>query len=291
MDWRDIPSLSALRAFEATARHASFSGAARELNVTHAAVAQHVRALEADFAMTLVVRQGQGMGLTDAGQQLAAGLGEGFSTIAGTVKDLKQDKALQPLRVSLTPSFAETWLMPRLGAFWRDYPEIELALLPHPGVTDLRRDGLDVAIRFGQGGWPGTHVQAVLASPFVVVAGTEYAAGACKLEDLGDLVHQKWVFTAASNEQLVWGRSLGLDTERMKVTEMPTTTLVHAAVRAGYGLSVQLKSLVERDLAEGRMVSLYEGESGALSYHVLTPSPQMGDRVKTFVSWLKRQNR
>jgi LysR family glycine cleavage system transcriptional activator len=289
MDWRDIPSLSALRAFEATARHASFSGAARELNVTHAAIAQHVRALEAEFGAALVQRQGQGMGLTDAGLRLATGLGAGFATIAGAVRELRQDKAAQPLRISLTPSFAEIWLMPRLGGFWREHPEIELALLPSPGVVDLRREGFDVAIRFGQGDWPGTHVQAVLASPFVVVAGPDYAGSARHLHELGDLSAQKWVFTAASNEQLVWGRSLGLDTAAMRVTEMPTTTLVHAAVRAGYGLSVQLKSIVDRDLAEGRMVSLLEGESGRLAYYVLTPAPLMGARVRTLVQWLSRQ--
>lgn len=289
MDWREIPSLSALRAFEAVARHASFSAAARDLNVTHAAVAQHVRALEAEFGTALVQRQGQGMGLTDPGLRLAAGLGSGFGTIAAAIRDLRADMALHPLRVSVTPSFAEVWLMPRLGEFWRDHPDIELALLPSPSLADLRRDGVDLAIRFGQGNWPGTHGQGHLASPFVVIAAPGFAGGARSLDDLGDLAAQSWVFGTASSEQLVWGRSLGIDTDRMRVTEMPSTNLVLAAVRAGYGLSVQLKSLVERDLAEGRMVALHEGESGPLAYHLLTPGPQVGPRLRVFLDWLARQ--
>lgn len=286
MDWREIPSLSALRAFEAVARHASFSAAARDLNVTHAAVAQHVRALEAEFGTALVQRQGQGMGLTEAGLRLASGLIEGFGTIASAVRDLRADMAQQPLRISMTPSFAEVWLMPRLGAFWRDHPEIELVLMPSTALVDLRRDGVDLAIRFGEGGWPGAHSQGQLVSPFVVIAGPGFAGGGRSLAHLGDLAAQPWVFGAASNEQFVWGRSLGLDTDRMRVTEMPGTNLVLAAVRAGYGLSVQLKSLVERDLAEGRMVALYEGESGPLAYHLLTPGPQVGPRLRVFIDWL-----
>jgi LysR family glycine cleavage system transcriptional activator len=290
MDWRSIPSLSALRAFEAVARHGSFSGAARDLNVTHAAVAQHVRALEAEFGTALVLRQGQGMGLTEAGLRLAAGLGDGFGTIAGAVRDLRADMAVHPLRISVTPSFAEAWLMPRLGTFWRNHPEIELALLPSTALVDLRRDGVDLAIRYGQGGWPGAHSQGQLVSPFVVIAGPDFAGGACGLDDMGDLAAQPWVFGTASNEQIVWGRSLGLDTDRMRVTEMPGTNLVLAAVRAGYGLSVQLKSLVERELAEGRMVALYEGESGPLAYHLLTPGEQVSPRLRVFIDWLTRQS-
>ncbi|MGS4945251.1 LysR family transcriptional regulator [Meridianimarinicoccus sp. RP-17] len=289
MDWREIPSLSALRAFEAVARHGSFSAAARDLNVTHAAVAQHVRALESEFGTALVQRQGQGMGLTEAGLRLAAGLGDGFGTIAAAVRDLRADRALNPLQISVTPSFAEVWLMPRLGEFWRQHPEIELALLPSPALVDLRRDGVDLAIRYGPGGWPGTYGHGRLVSPFVVIAAPDFAGGARTLADLGDLAAQPWVFGTASNEQIVWGRSLGLDTDRMRVTEMPGTNLVLAAVRAGYGLSVQLKSLVERDLAEGRMVALHEGESGPLAYHLLTPGPQVSPRLRVFLDWLTRQ--
>lgn len=289
MDWREIPSLSALRAFEATARHASFSAAARDLNVTHAAVAQHVRALEAEFGTALVQRQGQGMALTEAGLRLAAGLGDGFGTIAAVVRDLRADMALQPLRISVTPSFAEVWLMPRLGTFWRDHPEIELALLPSPALVDLRRDGVDLAVRFGQGDWPGAHSQGQLSSPFVVIARPGFADGARSLDNLGDLTAQPWIFGTASNEQIVWGRSLGIDTDRMRVTELPGTNLVLAAVRAGYGLSVQLKSLVERDLDEGRMIALHQGESGPLAYHLLTPRPQVGPRLRVFLDWLTLQ--
>ncbi|MCL4676548.1 MAG: LysR family transcriptional regulator, partial [Pararhodobacter sp.] len=154
MDWRDIPSLASLRAFDALARHGSLSAAARALNVTHAAVSQHLRALEAEFGEPLARRDGQGMQLTEAGDELAAALAEGFARIAGGVTQLRSRNAARPVVVALTPSFAEAWLMPRMGRFWAAHPDIEVRLVPGVALTDLRRDGVDVAIRFGKGAWP-----------------------------------------------------------------------------------------------------------------------------------------
>jgi LysR family glycine cleavage system transcriptional activator len=136
MDWRRLPSLSALRAFEAQARLGGFTAAARELNITQAAVAQHVRRLEDFFSCALVQRQGRAMGLTDAGRRLTATLTDGFSTIEAGVADLMADTETRPLTVSTTPSFAENWLMPRLGAFWAGHPDIGIALRPEPGLVD-----------------------------------------------------------------------------------------------------------------------------------------------------------
>jgi LysR family glycine cleavage system transcriptional activator len=96
VDWRDIPSLASLRAFDATARHGGFAGAARSLNVTHAAIAQQVRALEADLGMSLAVRQGRNVVLTEAGLQLARSLGEGFDTIAGGIAHLRETMPAGP---------------------------------------------------------------------------------------------------------------------------------------------------------------------------------------------------
>ena len=130
MNWKDIPSLAALRAFEALARHGSLSGAARELNVTHAAVSQHLRQLESALDEPLARREGQGMALTDAGRDLALALGEGFARIAEGVAQLRDRRAQRLVVVALTPSFAESWLMPRIGGFWSAHPEVEIRLAP-----------------------------------------------------------------------------------------------------------------------------------------------------------------
>lgn len=289
MDWRTLPSLSALRAFEATARLASFSAAARELNVTHAAIAQHVRALEADLSTPLVRRSGQGMGLTAEGALLATQLSDGFGTIARAVKQVREDQEARPVRVSLTPSFAESWLMPRLGGFWQTHPDIQLALLPTTEVVDLRRDDVDLAIRFGTGDWEGLHVRLLLASPYVVVASPELAGDARCLEDLGDPAALKWFFAMAAREQRVWGAALGLDFDVIPFQDLQSNALVGAAVRAGYGVSIQARTLVERDLQSGQMVALREGDSAGLAYYLVTAEAKPRHKTRRFMAWLKQQ--
>ncbi|MEO1239955.1 MAG: LysR family transcriptional regulator, partial [Pseudomonadota bacterium] len=147
MDWRLIPPLSSLRAYEATLRTGSFSAAGRELNVTHAAISQHVRALEKRLGTALVVKDGLRLVPTATGEKLGEALTEGFSRIASGVIDIVDAEKARPLRVSLTPSFAETWLMPRLGGFWAAHPDIQLEIAPSTKSVDLLRDGFDMAIR------------------------------------------------------------------------------------------------------------------------------------------------
>ena len=134
MDWRDIPSLPALRAFEAAARAGSFSAAARELNVTHAAIAQHVRAIESQLGTSLLIRSGKKMALTEAGTRLAQELSSGFGQIIAGVREAAFDAAGSPLKVTVTPSFADNWLMPRLCSFWERHPEITLSITPDNNV-------------------------------------------------------------------------------------------------------------------------------------------------------------
>jgi LysR family transcriptional regulator, glycine cleavage system transcriptional activator len=289
MDWRNIPSLAALRAFEASARNCSFSAAARELNVTQAAIAQHVRGLETRLGLVLIRRQGHNMVTTDAGARLAAALSEGFSTIAEGIQQLSTDQENRPLVLSLTPSFAESWLMPRLGGFWASHPDIGLSLQPSTDLVDMRRDGIDLAIRFGNGTWPGLQIEPLLMSPFVVVASKAYAKGAKTLTDMGDAKKLRWFFAFAAMEQQVWGRTIGLDFEDIPFEDMATLGMAHAAVRAGHGLSIQARSLVETDLSEGRMIALQQGESGGLGYHLVTRDNVPSAKLKRLVRWLRHQ--
>ncbi|MCX7286669.1 MAG: LysR family transcriptional regulator, partial [Rhodobacterales bacterium] len=154
-DWRTLPSLTALRAFAATAETRSFSQAARALNVTHAAVAQQVRALEEHLGRPLVQRDGRGVGLTADGEHLAQALGEGFGAFQRGIEALLSGEADRPVRVTLTAAFAAQWLMPRLRDFWEQHPDIGLSMHPDARVVDLHRDRMDLAIRYGNGDWPG----------------------------------------------------------------------------------------------------------------------------------------
>ena len=149
VNWRNFPSLTALRAFEAAARLQSFSRAARELNVTHAAVAQQVRGLEADLGRELIFRQGRGLALTSEGARLATALAEGFRGIAQVVDELKAAVPGTPVTLTLTPVFAAQWLMPGLKRFWAAHPDAPISLRPEKRLADLPREAVDLGIRFG----------------------------------------------------------------------------------------------------------------------------------------------
>lgn len=286
MDWRDIPSLAALRAFEATARLSSFSAAARELNVTHAAIAQHVRGLEAEFGCELVFREGAGMALTEAGRTLALSLGEGFGIIASGVRDIRAMRQTQPLKVALTATFAENWLMPRIGSFWASHPEVDVALQPSNAVVDLRRDGFDLAIRYGHGVWAGLESELLVHANYVVVASPDLAA---KLPDssMTALCNHPWVFEALRDEQQVWAAEAGLDLSCSTITNLPTNALVLSAARAGAGLSIQAHALIEGDLHRGSLVCLHEAPLSSLGYYLVTRPAPRSEALKTFIRWLK----
>lgn len=287
MDWKTIPSLASLRAFDMLAREGSFSAAARELNVTHAAVAQHVRSLETFFNESLAIRDGQGMRLTDTGRELAESLSEGFEQIADGVQRILDRHAARPVNVGLTPSFAEAWLMPRIGAFWAAHPEIQVRLVPSVTPANLRHDGLDIAIRFGRGDWSGVDVEPLAISRFVVVASPDYTK-AKTLQDLDKLSAFDWFFSTASTEQRVWGQAIGVNFERVGATELPNNGMVMSAVRAGLGLSIQARTLVEHDLASGQLVALHEGDPDRLGYYMVTRPGLISDGAKTFIAWLKK---
>jgi len=286
MDWRNIPSLSGLRAFEATARLNSFSAAGRELNVTHAAIAQHVRGLEDFFSQGLIFRQGRKMELTPAGQRLASALSDGFLTIQAGVNDLRAESEDRPLKIALTPTFAESWLMPRLGAFWADHPDIELALLPARHLVDLRRDGVDLAIRYGNGVWAGYQSELLTSAQFVVVASPDYIEDR-KVTGLADLANDKWLIETDRRELVLWAKEHGFNLENLNTTEFPTASLVHLAARAGYGVAIMTNAVVEQDLINGTLKCLFSARSGALGYYLLTRKEGVSEKLATFIKWLK----
>ena len=153
------PSLDALRVFEAAARHASFTRAAEELHVTQAAVSHRIRALETELGVTLFRRLTRRLELTADGDWLAQGVREGLERIVRAVSDLDRRSDAGPLTVSMLPSFASRWLIPRLPRFHRAHPEIEVRVLADGDSVDLIADiGTDLAIRFGRGDYPGLSV-------------------------------------------------------------------------------------------------------------------------------------
>lgn len=288
MNWKDMPSLTALRAFEAAVRLGSYSAAARELNVTHAAIAQHVRGLEARFATLLMERVGRGMGPTDAGFRLAQAVSAGFQQIAVGVEDLRRRSEARPLRIALTPTFAENWLMPRIGRFWAAHPEIQLELVPSAALVDLRRDGFDLAVRYGRGPWPGYKSTSVLSAAHVIIAAPRLAAEIGTVTPAA-LSAQPWLMEQGRVEMRLWAESLGIDIHQTDLKEFDNHTLVLKAVIAGFGVSMLPKAIVVPEVEEGRLAILIEEEDSPLSYHIVTIPGQVTPAVETFRRWIRKE--
>jgi LysR family glycine cleavage system transcriptional activator len=285
IDWRALPPLSALRAFAAVAEHGSLSQAARALNVTHPAIAQQVRTLEEALGLPLVTRQGRGMALTPEGARLAAALSDGFATIAAAVSDLRANQADRPVRVSLTAGFAAQWLMPRLRDFWNRHPDIGVSLHPDPRLIDLRAEGVDLAIRYGDGKWPGLEATFLASARLAVAASPDLVLGNAPMTT-AELAVADWVLARDWPEQDNYLRSLGLDPERLSRTDMTTEELAIAAARQGLGLVVESLALLEDDVTAGRLIVVHDSRDRLPAYFLVRAPGRLSPSARAFADWL-----
>jgi LysR family glycine cleavage system transcriptional activator len=290
MDWSALPPLSMLRAFEAAARCGGFSAAARELNVTHAAVAQQVRGLEDRLGTRLMRREGRGLALTHEGRRLAERLGEGLSVMRAGVAELLDAVADRPVHLTLATGFASGWLTHRLGDFRAERPDIELMLNPTASVVDLARSEFDFAIRYGRGEWEGVRAERLLVSPTVVVAAPEVVSRAA-IERPEDLLRAPWVQELGVREFAAWLAARGVDAgAKRDVVHLPAHMALDA-IRAGQGVGLTTRLLVARDIAEGRLVALFDDEGaapGAGYWLVRRPGP-LRPSAAAFAAWLRRE--
>lgn len=285
IDWLHYPPLPALRAFEATVRLGGFSAAGRALNVTHAAVAQQVRALEAHLGLSLVHRDGRRLAVTAEGEQLASALNDGFSAIQSMLEALRAGGEDRPVAVTVTPSFATNWLMPRLGQFWSRHPDVPVSIRPDARVLDLRRDRIDLGIRFGLGNWPGVESEYLTSARYVVVGAPELAERATGTDAMAWL---PWVLEPDWPEQRNWiGCCLGLDPTALHITEFASEELALSAARQGYGLHITSAALVEEDLKSGALHIVFDSAEENPGYYVVTPPGPIRKSARLFIRWLK----
>ncbi|EAR53106.1 regulatory protein, LysR:LysR, substrate-binding [Oceanicola granulosus HTCC2516] len=288
MDWRHVPSLAALRGFEAAARLGSLSAAARELNVTHAAIAQHVRTLEDHFGIPLLQRQGRTMAVTVEGQPLARALGEAFGIIGAASRDMLDTGSSRALRVALTPSFAANWLMPKISGFWLKHPEVTLELMPNNDLVDLRADGIDLAIRYGRGGWPGLDSEPlVVASLYAVGAPGRYRA--TEGEGLAQFAGETWILDRGAREEQIWALSHGIDLAEERVLQFDSAQLAMEAAKAGLGITILPRPILLADIRAGRLTVLGAQEEAEVAYHLLTRPGTISQARDLFVRWLKSE--
>jgi LysR family transcriptional regulator, glycine cleavage system transcriptional activator len=289
VDWLHLPPLTALRAFAATAEAGSFSGAARKLNVTHAAVVQQVRALEEHLGRPLVQREGRGVSLTTDGGQLAEALADGFGAMQRGIEALKAGEADRPVRVTLTASFAAQWLMPRLKDFWAKHPDIGLSMHPDNRVVDMHRERMDLGIRYGNGDWAGVE-STYLASAKLVIAGAPSLIGDKDALAIDDMRQMDWILSRTWPEQDAYLRRLGLEPDTLSRTDINNEELAIAAARQGLGLVVESVALIESEAREGRLRVVHDSREKLPAYFIVTlPGPKRA-AARAFLKWLASQS-
>ncbi len=287
MNWLKLPPLSSLRAFSAFAEKGGVVQAGAALNVSHAAISQQLRVLEKHMGVALVRRDGKSLSLSPEGAHLARAVQLGFGSIGAAVEEVMSAGGARPVHVSLTPTFAASWLMPRLPEFQAKYPEISLTIDPSPHLVELTPGGVDVAIRYGSGGWPGVDCEMLLETPFVVVAAPSLLGGRLGWtpEELSQL---PWLEEFGTTEASTWLARRGVDhPPQGRRISLPGTLLLEG-LRAGQGVTATVRHFVEQDIKAGRLVELHT-EPESSGYHVLTAKTPLRPAVKTFVSWLRRQ--
>lgn len=285
IDWRILPPLSSLRAFSAFAESQSLGQAGAKIGVTHAAVSQQIRGLEAHLGLSLVDRRGKRLALTATGQQLASVLSEGFGQIARTIADLTDQDAARPLRITTTEAFAGGWLLGRLQDFRRRHPGIDLMLDPSPDLRELGTQA-DVAIRFGKGHWPGTEARLLLRTPIVLVASPLLVPPGAP-QDMAALAKLPWLQELGTSEATAYMESRGVAPQGPGLLSLPGGLLLDA-VRDGQGLTVIARAFVESDLIAGRLRLLHE-DSDRDGYFLVTRQGSQRPAVTAFCKWALQQ--
>lgn len=286
---QSLPSPIALRAFEAAARHLSFTRAARELNVTQAAISHQVKALESDLGTPLFRRMTRRLALTAEGATLYSVVGDAFERIAATAGSLRASDSSGPLTVSLGPYFAAAWLAPRIGRFWRRHPGIELHLHHTIVPVDFRSSAADLAVEWGDGDWPGLTSDLLLHVRATPVCSPSLLVGPHPLRRPEDLKHQILLHESGQLGWPMWLDAAGitLDNERSGPVIDDHNVLLHAAMD-GHGVALAEVSFIDDDVATGRLARPFDlVVDMEAAYYILTP-PGALDRPKVcaFRDWM-----
>lgn len=275
--------MAALRAFTAYADRGDVQSAGDALNVSHAAISQQLRALEDHLGVSLLDRSGRALSLTLEGRALAEISLQGFEAIAQIVGEITGAEAERPVHISTTNSFAANWLMPRLARFRAAHPKIDLVIAPHPERMDPKPGGVDLAIRYGNGPWPGLESELLLDAPVVGVASPDLV-GPKPCKTAQDLAKYTWFEELGTHEATGWLRDHGVKPEGGTVT-VPGNLAVDAA-RAGEGVTITTSTAVETDLASGALICLFEGRKTS-GYHLIVRPGVHRPALRKLIAWLR----
>ncbi len=250
MDRAQLP-LNALRAFEASARHLNFTRAALELCVSQGAVSQQVAALEARLGVALFRRLPRGLMLTDEGRALLPVMADALDRIGATLDRIEGGRPREALTLGVVGSFADGWLLDRLPDFERACPHVDLRILLNNNRVDLAGEGLDLAIRFGEGAWHGTHAQPLLRAPLTPLCAPALAA---RIDTPAALTRERLLRSYRAEEWPRWFAAAGLPCPPLRGVVFDNSVLMARAAMRGQGVALAPPLLFARALAAGDLV-------------------------------------
>ncbi len=277
--------LNALRAFEMSARHLSFTRAAEQLSVTQTAVSMQVKNLEQRLGVALFRRLPRGLALTDEGLALLPVVAQSFGRIADVLGQFEHGRRREVLTVGVVGTFAVGWLMPRLREFQQNHPFVDLRLLTNNNRVDLAGEGLDYAIRFGDGAWHGTEAERLFEAPLAPMCAPALAA---QLRSPADLASQTLLRSYRSDEWNQWFAAAGAPCPPLRGFVFDSSLALAEAAAQQAGVALLPVLMFERELRQGRLVCPFETGivTGAYWLARLKSRPQ-GTAMTAFRDWLQ----
>ena len=286
---RRLPSLNALKAFEAAARYESFTKAAEELHVTQGAVSHQVKALEATLGIKLFYRERQGLVITDAGRDYLAVVRDALDRIAVGTERVVQRQSSGVLTVSTSPDFAAKWLVYRLGRFAEAHPGIDLRVSATMHHVDFAREEVDLAVRHGEGDWPGLDVVRLCSEQFFPVCSPKLVSGRNRITKPSNLLKFPLLHLDDRRDWSKWFDAAGIaDAEATHGPILNRASMLIDAAVDGQGIALARTSLAAWDLINGRLVRPFDvSVRSSKPYWVVCPKATSSlPKITTFRDWL-----
>lgn len=283
-----LPPLKALKAFEAAARHRSFSKAANELCVTHSAVSHQIKKLEGWMGLQLFVRTAHGVAPTPDGHEFALLVRDCFGRMVDASDRLRRLGGARTVRVATIPSVATRWVIPRLPAFQEAFPQIDLVVSYAPTIFSDSLSGFDVLITYFDGTYQGNLESTVLFSGAVrPVCSPSYLKAHRPITELSDLANVTFLHDEDRSTWIAWLLSRGIDTAKAQSgTLFADFNLLSTAAIAGHGVALCSTDLIRHDLAAGHLVQLFDGAIFTDRNYVLFKRRSSTIAVHQFCTWL-----
>ena len=286
-----LAPLNGLRAFEAVARHESFTRAAQELAVSQSAVSHQIRNLEGFLRTRLFERSGLTLALTQEGQTLYAGLRQAFALIRQSVADVQAEVEASPLGISLKPHFALKWLAPRLARFWQVNPGLDLRFFHTNQPADFADPQVHVSIEWRHGEAAGPECILLVEGALTPACHPALLAGPRALRTPADLGHHTLLHETDDKSWLEWlakAGEPGLDPAHKQFYE--DTNVRQQAAIEGQGVALVCPRLAADDLAAGRLACPFDIRLDSYSYYLVVPPNRLDvPNVRKFVNWLMRE--